>query len=146
MQWLSLKRKKRSPTALADRARDSLQRELATQLYAKALDRNPRNPAIRVQYRHVLKECGELRDPEKLVQAKAAHRRALSLDPGVADTHPQFTHFLKLQGKDQRGRSLRPARARPEPGNTLSTAGIGWARLVRSSDGRAVNRAQPHTK
>ena len=67
---------------LADRARDARQWELAAQLYRKALDRNPRNPAIWVQYGHALKESGELRDPDKLAQAEIAYRRALSLDPG----------------------------------------------------------------
>jgi GT2 family glycosyltransferase len=83
----------------ADRARDARQWERAAQLYRKALDRDPINPPIWVQYGHALKEAGELRDPDKLVQAEAAYRRALSLDPGVADSHLQLGHVLKLQGK-----------------------------------------------
>jgi lipopolysaccharide biosynthesis protein/GT2 family glycosyltransferase len=85
----------------ADRARDAGQWEVAAQLYRKALDRNPRNAAIWVQYGHALKESGELRDPDKLAQAEAAYRTALSLDPGVADTYVQLGHGLKLQGKTE---------------------------------------------
>ena len=97
----------RKPTViipLADRARDAQQWELSAQLYRKALDRNPRNPPIWVQYGHALKESGELRDPDMLVQAEVAYRRALSLDPGVADTYLQLGHVLKLQGKTEEAR------------------------------------------
>jgi tetratricopeptide (TPR) repeat protein len=96
-------RRRRRRTAelvdLADRARDAGQWEVAAQLHRKALDRDPRNPGIWVQYGHALKESGGLRDPEKLAQAEAAYRRALSLDPGAADTYLQIGHVLKLQGK-----------------------------------------------
>jgi glycosyltransferase involved in cell wall biosynthesis len=89
---------------LADRARDARQWELAAQLYRKALDRNPRNPPIWVQYGHALKESGELRDPDMLAQAEIAYRRALSLDPGEADTYLQLGHVLKLRGKTEEAR------------------------------------------
>src|SRR5271166_4092136 len=87
--------------ALADRARDARQWDLAAQLYRKALDRHPRNPPIWVQYGHALKESGELQDPHKLAQADLAYRRALSLDPGGADAYLQLGHVLKLQGKTE---------------------------------------------
>src|SRR6516162_4912860 len=96
-----LRRVKPDALILADQARDARQWELAAQLYRKALDRDPGDPPVWVQYGHALKESGELRDPDKLAQAELAYRRALSLDPGVADTHLQLGHVLKLQGKPQ---------------------------------------------
>src|SRR5271165_1485058 len=96
-----LRRRKTDFLALADRARDGRQWELAAQLYRKALDRNRRNPPIWVQYGHALKESGELKDPGKLAQAELAYRRALSLDPGGADAYLQLGHVLKLQGKTE---------------------------------------------
>jgi hypothetical protein len=50
------RRKKASVIALADRARDAAQWELA----GAALDRNPRNPPIWVQFGHALMESGNL--------------------------------------------------------------------------------------
>jgi GT2 family glycosyltransferase len=96
---LGLVLRKPKVITLADRARDEGQWELAAHLYRKALERNPGNPAIWVQYGHALKESGELRDPNKLAQAEAAYRRALSLDAGAADSHMQLAHVLKLQGR-----------------------------------------------
>jgi GT2 family glycosyltransferase len=52
-----------------------------------------------------LKESGELRDSDKLGQAELAYRRALSLDPSVADSHLQLGHVLKLQGKIEEAQS-----------------------------------------
>jgi lipopolysaccharide biosynthesis protein len=94
-----LRRRRPDFITLADRARDAGQWELAAGFYRKALDRYPRNSGIWVQYGHALKESGELRDPDKLAQAELAYRRALSLDPGVADSHLHLGHVLKLQGK-----------------------------------------------
>jgi tetratricopeptide (TPR) repeat protein len=87
MSRLGWKLRKSSVIILADQARDAGQWERAARLYRKALDRNPRNPAIWVQYGHALKESGELRDPDKLAQAEVAYRRALSLEPGAADSY-----------------------------------------------------------
>jgi glycosyltransferase involved in cell wall biosynthesis len=86
---------------LADQARDARQWEVAAQLYRNALDRDPRNSPIWVQYGHALKESGELRDPDKLAQAEIAYRTALSLDPSAADSHLQLGHILKLQVKTE---------------------------------------------
>jgi hypothetical protein len=85
--------------ARADHARDAGQWELAAQLYREALDQNPRNPPIWVQYGHAVKESGGLRAPDKLSQAEAAYRKALSLDQDAADTHLHLGHVLKLQGR-----------------------------------------------
>jgi predicted Zn-dependent protease len=59
---------------LADDARDAGQWDRAAQLYRQALDRNPDNPPIWVQYGHALKESGELRDPDRLAQAETANK------------------------------------------------------------------------
>jgi tetratricopeptide (TPR) repeat protein len=115
---------------LADHARDAWQWERAAQLYRKALDRDPINPPIWVQYGHALKEAGELRDPDKLVQAEAAYRRALSLDPGVADSHLQLGHVLKLQAKSEEAKAsfLRAFALDPSMPYPLDELGrLGWS-------------------
>jgi hypothetical protein len=83
-----------------------------------------------VQYGHALKETGQLRDPEKLAQAEAAYRRALALDPGVADTHLQFGHVLKLQGKTEEAQAayLRAFALDPAmPYSMQELSGLGWS-------------------
>jgi glycosyltransferase involved in cell wall biosynthesis len=115
---------------LADRARDGGQWEPAARFYRKALDRNPLNPSIWVQYGHALKESGELRDPDQLAQAERAYRKALSLDPSVADTHLQLGHVLKLQGRTEEAQAayLRAAAADPPMPYALEElAGLGWS-------------------
>jgi GT2 family glycosyltransferase len=123
-------RREERQITLADSARDARRWELAARLYQKALDRNPRNSPIWVQYGHALKESGELRDPDKLAQAEAAYRRALSLDPSVADTHLQLGHIQKLQGKTEEAkaaylRALALDASMPYPLEELR--GLGWA-------------------
>jgi hypothetical protein len=116
--------------SLADRARDAGQWELAVRLYRKALDRNPYNPPIWVQYGHALKESGELRDPDRLAEAELAYRRALSLDPGVADTYLQRGHVLKLQGKTEGAQAayLHAFALDPSiPFAPVELSGLGWS-------------------
>jgi predicted Zn-dependent protease len=60
MRQLRLWRAGFSPVTLADRARDAGQWSVAARLYRKALDRNPRNPPIWVQYGQVMKEWGNV--------------------------------------------------------------------------------------
>jgi hypothetical protein len=134
-------RRKQSLVDLGNHARDERQWELAAQLYRKALDRNPANVGIWVQYGHALKESGELRDPDKLTRAGFAYRRALALDPGVADTHLQLGHVLKLQGKTEeaqaaylRAFALDPSM--PHPVQELSE--FGWSEGRRSELRRLV--------
>jgi lipopolysaccharide biosynthesis protein len=120
---------------LADRARDERQWERAARLYRKALNQNPLNPPIWVQYGHALKESGELRDPEKLAQAEVAYRTALSLDPGVADTYLQLGHVLKLQGKTEEAqaahlRAFATDPATPYPLRELRELGWSEAEVV----------------
>jgi glycosyltransferase involved in cell wall biosynthesis len=77
----------------ADRARDSRDWVSAAQYYRKALDQEPNNPPIWVQYGHALKESGNLGEAEN------AYRKSLELDADVADTHLQLGHVLKIQGR-----------------------------------------------
>jgi tetratricopeptide (TPR) repeat protein len=81
----------RSGFAKADQARYAGQWRLAAERYRRALDEEPRAPAIWVQYGHVLKLCGEL------AAAEQAYRESLRFDPDNADTHLQLGHVLALQ-------------------------------------------------
>jgi tetratricopeptide (TPR) repeat protein len=77
----------------ADRARDSRDWVSAVRYYREALDLQPDNPPVWVQYGHALKESGSIPEAEK------AYRTALELDADVADTHLQLGHALKIQGR-----------------------------------------------
>ena len=83
----------RSGFAKADQARYAGQWRLAAYHYRRALDEEPRAPAIWVQYGHVLKLSGEL------VAAEEAYRESLRRDPDNADTHAQLGHVLALQNR-----------------------------------------------
>jgi glycosyltransferase involved in cell wall biosynthesis len=111
-------------------------RELAAQIYREALDRNPRNPPLWVQYGHALREAGELRDPDKLAQAEIAYRRALSLAPEVADTYLQLGHVLKLQGKigEARAAYLRAAGLGSSLEGVTTRFGLGEAHYSERQD------------
>lgn len=98
-QTWAFARKRPSVVTLADRARDAADWESAVRLYRKALDRNPSNPPILVQYGHALKES------ENLGAAETAYRRAIESAPAVADTHLQLGHVLKLQNRGDEARS-----------------------------------------
>jgi tetratricopeptide (TPR) repeat protein len=87
------KRAEETLLSRADRARDSRDWVSAAQYYGKALDQEPNNPPIWVQYGHALKESGNLGEAEN------AYRKSLELDADVADTHLQLGHVLKIQGR-----------------------------------------------
>ena len=94
MRNLRLKLRARlSPITLADSARDNGQWEVAARYYRRALDKNPRNPPIWVQYGHAMKEAGHVGE------AEIAYRKAVELQPDASDTHVQLGHALKIQGK-----------------------------------------------
>jgi lipopolysaccharide biosynthesis protein len=138
---------KRRHVALADRARDAGQWQLAAKLYRQALYRNPRNAAIWVQYGHALKESGDLRDIDKLAQAEIAYRTALSLDPGSADTYVQLGHVLKLQGKTEGAhaaylRAFVLDKSIPYPAQELG--GLGWSEAhIAELQGMLANGSSP---
>jgi tetratricopeptide (TPR) repeat protein len=93
------KRLKPSVVTLADGARDTGQWEIAVGYYRVALQRNPQNPPIWVQYGHVLKEAGHLAEAEK------AYRTAIYYDPRDPDSHLQLGHVLKMQGNSSEARN-----------------------------------------
>jgi GT2 family glycosyltransferase len=137
---------RRKPTAVsrADRARDAGQWELAARLYRQALDQDPVNPPIWVQYAHALKESGELRDPDKLAQAELAYRRAVALDPSAADSYLQLGHVLKLQSRMEEAEAayLRAAvldGSAAEPLRELNA--VGWSE-VQAAELQALTRPQ----
>ena len=82
-----------SAITLADQARDRGLWERAARHYRDALRRNPRKPAIWVQYGHVLKASGNLREAER------AYRTAIGYDRNIADPHMWLGHTLKIQRK-----------------------------------------------
>lgn len=79
--------------ASADQARDARDWPTAASGYRKALEADPRQPAIWVQLGHALKEQGDF------AGAEAAYHKSLLLDDSTADTHLQLGHVLKLQGR-----------------------------------------------
>lgn len=93
MSRLGRSRWKASAISRADRARETGDWATAARLYRAALDRNPSNPPIWVQYGHALKEAGDPR------QAETAYRTAIAYDPSSADSHLQLGHALKIQGR-----------------------------------------------
>jgi tetratricopeptide (TPR) repeat protein len=116
--------RKPSVITLADRAQSTGQWQRAALLYRTALDRNPLNPPIWVQYGHALKETG------KLAQAEAAYRRAISDEPTVADTHLQLGHVLKRQGRIEEAHAayLRGCALDPSTPDALhELEGLGWS-------------------
>jgi SAM-dependent methyltransferase len=124
------KRYRVSRVDLADRARDAGEWELAARLYREALDRDPDNSPIWVQYGHALKESGKLQDPDKLAQAEFAYRRAVSLDPSSADPYLQLGHVLKLRGKAEQAQAayLRAFALDPSKSYPLDELrGLGWS-------------------
>lgn len=116
--------RKESIITRADRAAALGQCAVAARLYRAALDRNPRKPAIWVQYGHVLKEAGAR------AEAEAAYRQAIALAPDNTDAHLQLGHVLKLQGRSEeaataylRAFALDPAFADP----LTELRALGWS-------------------
>jgi Rhamnan synthesis protein F/Tetratricopeptide repeat len=122
MSAFRLPRRKPSIITLADRARDAGQWELAAQLYRKALNRNPRNSPICVQYGHALKESG-------LEGAERAYREAIACEPGNGDAHLQLGHVQKMQGKTEeaQGSYLRAFVLGALPYALEELNGLGWS-------------------
>jgi GT2 family glycosyltransferase len=140
MRPLSLSRRKNSVISLADRARDAGQWETAARLYRTALDRNPRNPPIWVQYGHALKESA------KPAEAEAAYRRAIAYDPRIADSRLQLGHLLKLQGRKKEAAAsylsafaLDPST--PDP--LLELGRLGWSEAQLYELERSMARDDP---
>jgi glycosyltransferase involved in cell wall biosynthesis len=101
---------------LADQARDLRCWDVAARYYREALDRNPGNTPIWVQYGHALKEQGFL------VPAEEAYRASLTLDDTVADTHLQLGHVLKLQGRVYEAAEAYLTACKLDPASPFTTA------------------------
>jgi tetratricopeptide (TPR) repeat protein len=84
---------------LADQARDQGQWQRAAGHYRDALRRNPRKPAIWVQYGHALKESGNLQKAER------AYRTAIGYDRNIADPYVWLGYILRTQGKNDAARA-----------------------------------------
>src|SRR5215831_18006835 len=118
----NLKRGKGSLISRADRAREALQWDIAVDFYRRALDRNPDNPPIWVQFGHALKESG------KLAEAERAYRAAICRDPAVADPHLQLGHVLKLHFMPGHLPSARYAQSRLDISEISLAKGYAFAR------------------
>jgi hypothetical protein len=119
-------RPKETVITRADRARHAGQWEVALGLYRIALDRNPRNPPIWVQYGHALKELG------KTEASEAAYRRAISYAPAAADPYLQLGHVLKLQGRSEEAQSAYLRALVIDPSSTdpsRELAAFGWSEM-----------------
>jgi len=118
-----LKSRKGSFISRADRARDARQWPIAAELYRKALDRNPHNPPIWIQYGHALKESGDL------AEAESAYRAAMARDAGAAEPFLQLGHVLKMRGRCEEAQAayLRAFALQPSMSEPLSELGnLGW--------------------
>jgi tetratricopeptide (TPR) repeat protein len=139
MPRLSLKRGKPSLITLADRARDAGQWELAARHYRKALNRNPRNSPIWVQYGHALKETGQM------AEAEGAYRKATELDPNAADPHLQLGHALKLQRRKNEAVAAYCRALDLDPtlqAASLELVALGWTRHFLSSLNLSNNQSR----
>ncbi len=120
----SMRRRKEGLITHADRAQRARQWPLAARLYRRALDRNPDNPPIWVQYGHALKESGSFPD------AEAAYRRALGYDSTIADSHQQLGQVLKLQDRTEEAQAayLHAFALDPSlPHAPQELVGLGWS-------------------
>ena len=119
------KRPENAFISLADRARDSRNWVTAARCYQQALDQEPDNSPIWVQYGHALKESGHL------LEAENAYRKSLELDADLADTHLQLGHVLKIQGRKIEASAAYLRALVLDPGlehATLELIGLGWTR------------------
>lgn len=98
-------RRRPSPTALANRARDAGKWELAIRYYREALDLKPDDPAVWVECGHALREAG------KMSEAEAAYRKAIELDGQSTATNGALNHLLLM--KHRSTQSMTPSHDKP---------------------------------
>jgi tetratricopeptide (TPR) repeat protein len=84
---------RRKPVALADRAHEAREWDVAAYYYRIALERNPNRPEIWVQYGHVLKEA------DRLSSAEHAYRQAIAGAPTLAEPYRFLGDVLSAQGR-----------------------------------------------
>jgi tetratricopeptide (TPR) repeat protein len=117
------RRRRPSRITRADRARELGHWAEAARLYREALDRNPANAPIWVQYGHMLRHLDDL------PAAETAYRYALACDPRNADSYLQLGHALKDQGKAEEAQSayLRAFALDPAPSDPIEELRLlGW--------------------
>ncbi|MBV8494711.1 MAG: tetratricopeptide repeat protein [Alphaproteobacteria bacterium] len=119
-----LRRSKGSFISRADRARDAHQWDIAADFYRQALDRDPSNASIWVQYGHALKQSGDF------ARAQSAYRAAIFRDPSAADPYLHLAHVLKLEREEDQARAAYLGAAvrdpqLPQPFDELR--GLGWS-------------------
>jgi tetratricopeptide (TPR) repeat protein len=127
---LRLKRTKPNLITRADRARDAGQWEVAARYYREALDRNPRNSTIWVQYGYAMKESGQVAEAER------AYRKAIELDPDSAAPHLRLGHALKPQRKRSEAAAAYRRALVLDPSldaASLELVALGWTRDPLSS-------------
>jgi len=115
-----------SPIAQADRARDNGLWSKASELYARALKRNPDSAPIWVQYAHMLKEQGDLEAAER------AYYNAVARDPNQADTHRHLGHLLMRRNKLNQAEAhyLRAVALNPPAADFVwELEALGWSRF-----------------
>jgi FkbM family methyltransferase len=83
----------RTSLALAGRAFEERQWQLAARYYGDVLEQWPNNASVWVQFGHALKEAS------KVAEAEAVYRHAIQLSPAIGDSHLQLGHALKMQGR-----------------------------------------------
>jgi glycosyltransferase involved in cell wall biosynthesis len=116
-------RLKRTPRFLGDRARDARDWTRTVQYYRKALEENPDDFPIWVQYGHALKETAQIRE------AESAYRKSIELADDIADTHLQLGHVLKIQGRKEEAAFAYLGALVLDPAlhhATLELLGLGW--------------------
>jgi hypothetical protein len=132
-------RSKYNPVALGDAMRDARDWEKAVGYYKRALDFNPRNQPIWIQYGHALKESGRLRE------AEAAYRRAVEINPRDAEARLQLGHSNKVQGNLKAAVDSYLEGFRLDPSNTSivqELRHLGWTRSALNR----VNGTEPDDK
>jgi tetratricopeptide (TPR) repeat protein len=113
----------RMSLALADRALNECQWQLAARCYGDVLEQWPKNAAVWVQFGHALKESG------KVAEAEAVYRHSIQLNPAVADTHLQLGHALKLLGRHSEAIEAYVAALRLDPALDYAAdelRAVGW--------------------
>jgi tetratricopeptide (TPR) repeat protein len=113
----------RMSLALADRALNECQWQLAARCYGDVLEQWPNNAAVWVQFGHALKESG------KVAEAEAVYRHSIQLNPAVADTHLQLGHALKLLGRHSEAIEAYVAALRLDPALDYAAdelRAVGW--------------------
>jgi FkbM family methyltransferase len=133
----------RMSLALADRALNERQWQLAARIYGDVLEHWPTNAAVWVQFGHAIKESG------RVVEAEAVYRHAIQLTPAIADFHLQLGHALKLQSRPDAAIEAYAAALSLDPGLQHAAdelTALGWTtsdiEMAKSHDLSAYGRRQ----